>query len=202
MLKLNFDNELLVLENYKLSPNELFFLQCILMYKDDKKLIGRFLSVCKDIGLDARTMLTSLQKKRIVLQDYKIPLEGELFKPEEVLINKNFIKNFHKASFEMGQELFYAYPQFTTIQGIITPLRSVSKKFDSLEDFYAFYGRTIRYNPDLHNHIIELIKWDNDNSHMINTTLCNFVVDHKWKDIEALKNGDKGNINFDNVRVL
>lgn len=193
----------MVLENYKLSPNELFLVQCLLLYReDDREPICRFLALGRKIGLNIREILISLQSKRIITQEYKIPREGESFLPEEVIFNQNFIKNYHKASYELGKELFDNYPQFTTIQGIITPLRSVSKKFDSLEDFFRFYGKTIHHNIDLHNHIIELIKWDNDNSHMINTTLCNFVVDHKWNDIEALKNGDKGNINFDNVRVL
>lgn len=203
LLKLNFDEDLLVLENYKLSPNELFLVQCLLLYReDDREPICRFLTLGKEIGLNIREILISLQDKRIITREYKIPKDGEPFLPEEVVFNQNFVKNYHKASYELGKELFDNYPQFTTIQGIITPLRSVSKKFDSLEQFFRYYGKVIHHNIDLHNRIIELIKWDNDNSRMINTTLCNFVVDQKWNDIEALKNGDKGNINFSNVRVL
>ena len=100
-----------------------------------------------------------------------------------------------------GKELFEVYPQFATINGGPVGIRSVSKKFDSLEDFYRFYGKTIRWKSDFHNHIIELVKWANENN-ILNTTLANFVIDHKWEELEALKNGELVNVNFDAVKIV
>ena len=71
-----------------------------------------------------------------------------------------------------------------------------------MEDFFKFYAKSIKYNIDLHNKIIELTKWAADNTNIINTTLVNYVVDQRWNDIEALKDGTQGNINFNTVRVL
>lgn len=190
------------MSEYKLTPNELYLIRTILMYEDDEQYIAKYLNVCKITNTDVRSMLLNLQEKGIVLKSYKVPDSGTVFKPEDVDLNQNFIKRFHRASFELGQELFDVYPQFTVIQGCTVPLRSVSKKFDSLEDFFKFYGKTIKNNPDLHNHIIELTKWAAENTSIINCTLASYVIDRRWMDIEALKTGDKGNVNFDTVKML
>ena len=196
------DEELILMSEYKLTPNELYLIRTILMYEDDEQYIAKYLNVCKITNTDVRSMLLNLQEKGIVLKSYKVPDSGTVFKPEDVDLNQNFIKRFHRASFELGQELFDVYPQFTVIQGCTVPLRSVSKKFDSLEDFFKSYGKTIKNNPDLHNHIIELTKWAAENTSIINCTLASYVIDRRWMDIEALKTGDKGNVNFDTVKML
>jgi hypothetical protein len=101
----------------------------------------------------------------------------------------------------MGKELFETYPMFGIINGMNVGIRSVSKKFDTLEDFYRFYGKTIRNKPELHSHIIELVNWAKENNILTNT-LANFVVDHKWSELEALKNGELVNVNFDAVKLV
>jgi hypothetical protein len=77
----------------------------------------------------------------------------------------------------------------------------VSKKFDSLEDFYRFYGKQIKWDPKKHEHIIELVKWGAENN-VINCTLCNFIIDKKYEVLEAMRNGEMGNINFDAVKLI
>lgn len=202
MADLTIDNELIILEKYKLTPNELFFIKTILIFEDDKQFIARFLSICKETNIDARNLLESLQNKGIITKAYKIPEKGEILKPEEITFNQNFIKAFYKASFELGQELFNEYPQFTIIDGCTVAIRSVSKKFDSLEDFFRFYGKTIKHNPELHTKIIELVKWAKENTTFLNCTLANFVIDKKWLDLEALRDGNEGNINFNAIKLL
>ena len=101
----------------------------------------------------------------------------------------------------MGKELFDVYPQFGNIGGCMVPLRSVAKKFDSLEDCYFKYGKTIKWKDELHIKIIDLVKWGKDNN-IINQSLASFVVNQAWIDLEALKNGDSGNINYDNIKLL
>lgn len=186
----------------KLTPNELYLIRTILMYEDDIQYIAKYLNLCKITNTDVISLLSSLQNKGLILKDYKIPKPGDQFKPEEVMFNQNFIKKYHKASFELGKELFEVYPRFTVIQGCTVPLRTVSKKFDSLEDFFRFYGKTIKYNPELHNHIIEITKWASENTTIINCTIASYVIDRRWEDIEALKKGDQGNINFDTIKML
>jgi hypothetical protein len=111
------------------------------------------------------------------------------------------VKDFDKCSFELGKELFEIYPMFGIINGETVGIRSISKKFDSLEDFYRFCGKTIRWKPEIHEHIIELVKWAKEKN-LIVCSLANFVVDHKWDELEALRNGDIANIDFNAVRQL
>ena len=61
----------------------------------------------------------------------------------------------------------------------------------------------MEYNgsEEKHNHIIELVRWANENN-IINQSLANFVINNAWIDLEALKNGDKANINYDTVKLL
>lgn len=202
MEHLRIDEELIILTKYKLTPNEFYLVKALILYDDFPKYLTEYLQVCIITNINIRDLLVSLQSKEIILKTYKIPEPGNPFKPEDVQLNKLFLKNYYKASFELGKELFEVYPQFANINGITVPLRSVSKKFDSMEDFFKFYAKSIKYNVDLHNKIIELTKWAADNTNIINTTLVNYVVDQRWNDIEALKDGTQGNINFNTVRVL
>ena len=145
--------------------------------------------------------LIKLQEVGVILKSYKMPGKGERLDLNTIPINKNLVKDFYKCSFELDKELFEIYTKIATIHGGPVGIRSVSKKFDSLEDFYRFYGKTIRWKSDFHNHIIELVKWANENN-ILNTTLANFVIDHKWEELEALKNGELVNVNFDAVKIV
>lgn len=162
----------------------------------------RFLRIPEHDRGDFRNILISLQDKGIINKSYNIPQKGEEFKPEEIPINKNLIRYFHKDSFDMGLELFEEYPQFGSINGEAIALRGVAKKFDSLEDFYRFYGKSIRWNPDIHKEIIELVRWAKEQATIINQSIASFVINQGWNDLRALKNGEGTNYNFDTVKLL
>ena len=201
MKNLELKQQILFCEKYKLDANQLLLLEIILIAQegDDAEIVQLyFQSKAKGSLLNN---LIKLQEVGVILKSYKIPSKGERLDLNTIPINKNLVKDFYKCSFELGKELFEVYPQFATINGSPVGIRSVSKKFDSLEDFYRFYGKTIRWKSDFHNHIIELVKWANENN-ILNTTLANFVIDHKWEELEALKNGELVNINFDAVKIV
>lgn len=101
----------------------------------------------------------------------------------------------------MGKELFEAYPQFGIIGTSTVPLRTVAKKFDSLEEAYFRYGKSIKWNEEKHNQIIELVRWAKDNN-IINCSLASFIVNQGWIDLEALKKGDGANVNFDAIKLV
>ena len=173
----------------------------ILQDEGNEELFKLFMESLVVCNIKLRDLLISLQEKEIILKSYKIPNYGESFDPYSIAINKNFIKNLYKCSFELGKELFDIYPPFGVVQGNTVGLRSVSKKFNSLEDAYFKYGKSIGWNPDRHNTIIELVKWAKENN-LINYTLASFIVDHRWLELESLKNGDIANINFDAVKLV
>ena len=200
--QIRIDEELLMLEQYKVTPNEFYLIRTLILYPDYPEYLSRYLQLCIKSGIKIRELLISLQNKQVITKAYKIPEPGSPFVAEDVTLNMNFLKNCNKASFDLGRELFEVYPQFAEINGCMVALRSVSKKFDSMEDFFRFYAKSIRYNLELHNRIIDITKWAAENTNIINCSLCNYVVDQKWNDIEALKNGTQGNVNFNTVRVL
>lgn len=197
-----FDKELDFLQANRLTPDELTLLMCLLIFQDDGtgKYLKQFLSILHDRNIKVRDLLIRLQNVGII-NKYNIPKEGEPFNPNEIPINKIFLKNFYKNSNELGEELFNTYPQFGVIEGAAIPLRGVATKFNSLEEAFFSYGKAIKWNPEKHNEIIQLVKWGGDHN-LICKSLAKFIIDRSWEDLKSLKNEDKVNINYDAMRLL
>lgn len=203
MKKLNIDieEELALIEKYQISPNELFLIRILILatQEETEAYVWRFLSVPEEMRGSVRALLVSLQNKGIIRKSYKIPEAGQRFYPSEVKFNQNFLKTFYKSSFDIGEELFEAYPKYTYINGIRTPIRNVANKFNTLEDFFKAYGKAIKYDEKTHKHIIELIEWaknDPEGSNYLCMSLANFVIERKWEDLEDLRDGNTiNNIN-------
>ena len=202
-LTFNLEEELSFLDKYRLIPTELFLIRVLLILQDEnnEELFFNYIKVLKQVGINLRNILISLQEKGIILKSCKIVKEGEEFDPYSLQFNQNFIKNLYKCSFELGKELFEEYPAFALINNTYTSLRGVSKHFNSLEDAYIKYGKSIKWNPEIHKEIIELVKWAKEHN-MLNMSLGSFIVNNGWYDLKAIMNGDAGNINFDTVKML
>ena len=201
MKNLELKQQILFCEKYKLDANQLLLLEIILIAQegDDAEIVQLyFQSKAKGSLLNN---LIKLQEVGVILKSYKMPGKGERLDLNTIPINKNLVKDFYKCSFELGKELWETYPQFGIINGGQVGLKSVSKKFDTIEDCFRYYGKVIRWKPEIHNHIIELVKWANENN-ILCTTFCNFIIDHKWEELESLKNGDTGGTNFDAIKVV
>ena len=203
MKNLELKQQLIFCEKYRINPNELLLLEILLIAQegDEPEIVHTYFSSKKCAHGDIIEHLKSLQNVGIINKSYKIPEKGAVFKPENVPLNKTIVKDFYKCSFELGKELWEAYPQFGIINGCQVGLKSVSKKFDTIEDCFRYYGKVIRWKSEIHNHIIELVKWANENN-ILCTTFCNFIIDHKWEELESLKNGDTGGTNFDAIKVV
>ena len=184
----NLEEQVVLLEKYKINSDELLFITIILLIQegDNSPYIQLYFSLPISCRGSIRDLLISLQEKQVITKEYKIPPAGTQFIPEDVSFNKNFIKNFYKGSFWIGKELFENYPLSTIVNGTEYKLRRVSKKFDSLEDAYRAYGKAISWKPDVHQHILELIEWGKNNNYQF-TTLSDFIIDNDWLNIEAMK---------------
>ena len=203
MKDLNLEQQLIFCDKYVITPNELLLLEIILLAQEGEQpeIVYNYFNANVDARGLTRPMLERLQAVGIINKTYKIPQKGERLNIYDIPINKNVVKDFFKCSFEMGKELFENYPMFGLINGEPVGIRSVSKKFDSLEDFYRYYGKSISWKPDKHKYIMELVSWAKDNNLLV-TTLANFVIDHKWEELEALRNGEIANIDFNAVKQL
>ena len=202
-LTLTLEEEISILDKYNLAPDELLVVKVLLLFQDDnqEELLHRLLTTFKHINIQLREVLIRLQEKGVILKSYNIPKQGEIFDPLIIPVNKNFIKNLYKCSFELGKELFETYPQFGSINGNIIPLRGVSRHFDSLEQAYFKYGKSIGFNPDKHAEIIELTKWGKDNN-IINCSLSSYIINNGWLDLQAIKDGKSVNFNTDAIKLI
>ena len=101
----------------------------------------------------------------------------------------------------MGEELFNTYPQFLTINGVVYNARRISKKFDSLEDAYLKYAKSIKNDPNIHLEVLELIKWGIENNYNF-TTLDDFIADRAYIALKSFKEGSGININTEAVKMI
>jgi len=129
-----------------------------------------------------KDLFESLKNKGIIHKDYN----PKTYNPDDIEFNKNFLKGWLKGSGELGMELFSEYPAFLNINGKMAPLKNISKKFVSLDDFFFHYGTTIKHNPDTHKKIMNILKWAKEHN-QINFGLLEFVASQKWIDLEQLK---------------
>ena len=199
MKYLNHDlnTELILMSQYKIDSNELMCIKVILLAQDGEyEYLQNFAQVCQ-----LRLLLTTLQSKGIILKSYKLPKEGSSFVPEDVQFNQNFLKKYYRSAYEMGEELFYTYPQSCVVNNQVFNLRSVSHKFGSLEDAFAKYAKQIKNNPDVHKEILDNIRWGIENGYNF-TTLDRFIVDRAYEALKAFKEGNTININLESTQLL
>jgi hypothetical protein len=184
---LELKQQLAFCDKYVITPNELLLLQIILLAQEgeDPELVKTYFNANVDARGFTRPMLERLQAVGIINKSYKIPNKGEQLDLYAITLNKNVIKDYYKCSFDMGKELFDAYPVSTVVNNIEYKLRRISKKFDSLEDAYRAYGKAISWNPETHNKVIELVKQGINNNYQF-TTLGDFIVDRDWLNMEAM----------------
>lgn len=168
---------------YNLTFDEFFLIYMTLLARDEEnheEYINKWFS---NGGKDRlRDLFNSLKNKGIIHKDYN----PDVYNPNNIEFNKNFLKGWYKQSGEMGQELFNEYPPFLSINGRLMSLRNIAKKFYSLDDFYFYYSATIGHNPDKHKEIMELVKWGKEND-LIRVGILEFIASHKWDELKYLK---------------
>lgn len=202
-LILRLEDEIILLSKYKITPNELMLIKTLLILQEEgnETLFKDYIESLYKSNIKLREVLISLQEKSIINKSFKIPQQGESFDPYSIPFNKIFIKGLYKSSFELGKELFDNYPQMCIINGCAVTLRGVSKHFNSLEDCYFRYGKSIGWNEEKHQNIIDLINWGKEHN-LINQSLSSFVINQAWLDLQAIKDGDSINYNFDTIKSL
>ena len=202
MGELNIDNEASILTKYNLNPNELYVIKCLLfMQEDESKYLQSYLQLPESTRGNFRNILLSLQNKHLILSSFTIPSKGQSLDLSQIPFSKNFLKDYYRSSFELGKELFEAYPQFGEINGKVISLRGVASKFDSREDAYRVYGKIIHYKEEVHKEIISLVNWAKNNN-ILNQSLASFIVNQGWIDLKAIKDGKVVNYNVNSIKLI
>ena len=188
------------MRDYKLNPTELFTIKVILLAQDGEyEYLQQFNEI---LNGQLRLILTTLQSKGVIVKAYKIPKEGTSFIPEDVQFNQNFLKKYYRSAFEMGEELFNTYPQSAVVGGVMYNLRSVSKRFDSLEQAFQRYAKIIKNSPELHQQVIDDIKWGIENEYQGFTTLDRFIIDKGFEFLHSMRVGEGTNINLEATQLI
>lgn len=183
MKNLLLKQQLAFCSKYSIDANALLLLEIILLAQDNEclELVKEYFSSQSNIS----SSLRKLQDSGLILKSYKLPQSGETLNILDIPLNKNMTKDFYRCSFEMGYELYETYPMSTIVNGVEYKLRRISKKFASLEDAYVAYGKAIRWKPDVHKHILELIEMGKKTNYIF-TNLGDFIVDNDWLNMETL----------------
>lgn len=145
---------------------------------------------------DIRNTLKELMKRKI-LKTVNIPDDYPLksLDAEKFGFNENFQKSYRRFTYEMGRELWDAYPKLGYINDKEVPLTSL-KTFNSEEELFTFYVKSIKHDENKHLEILKLIEWSKTfpNS-FINMNIESFVKGRVWDAIEEFK--ESGNIGFE-----
>ena len=192
------------MEKYKLTAEEIMLIELLFLASIEEghpEYLGKYMNLpVEKSGL--RDLLVSLQNKGVIVKSYKIPNKGEKFDPESVEFNKLFLNNYRKFSGELGIEFLDAYPSVAIINGSEAPLKNYGKKFNSEEEFYFRYGKSIGWNISKHREVLELINWGKENNcRLLNMNICDFVISKMWDSIKELRDGE-GTMNFDNLTLI
>ena len=189
--EISIDRELQFMIKYQLTPEEYLLFKLIFLAQNGHE---EYLNMFYSQGQyehKVLDLLDSLQKKGIINKSYKIPKEGTIFNSQDVELNKKVLDQYMQHSQDLGLDLFNAYPTFTIINGKTFSLRNIAKGFKSFDDFCWEYGKSIKFNPQKHSEIIELLKYGKENN-LIQSGICDFVISRQWLTLEELKDGDFG----------
>jgi hypothetical protein len=197
------ENELLILERYNLTAEEWFVLRLLILASVDE---GKDTYIKQYMKLptagNLRDILVSLQNKSVILKTYKIPNKGEKFNPEDVDLNKNFMKAFYKCSGVLGKELFEEYPATLETRGKLLFLNNITKGYKDMEELCFDYGRIIKFNPETHKEVMELLKFGKENN-LICYGIVEFIKSYKWLTIKKMKeDGSYVGMSFDNITSI
>lgn len=181
----NIESELLILDKYKLTAEEWLVIRLLLLASADEnhpEYLAKYLMMSHTNLLD---VLISLQNKSVILKSCKFE-KGRKFDPDDVTMNKNFLKDFYKCSGIMGEELFLEYPYSMDAGGRTYILNNITKGYNSLEDLYFDYGRIIKFNPQTHKEVMEMLKFAKQYK-LITFGICEWIKSHKWLTIKKMK---------------
>jgi hypothetical protein len=129
-----------------------------------------------------RSLFDSLKAKGVIKKNYN----PNVYDPDEIEFNQNFIKQYFKLTGELGQELMNAYPTTLYINGRNVSLKNISKKFKDLQEFYFWYASTIGHSRSKHQEILSILEWAKMND-LIHIPIVEFVASCKWNEFAEMK---------------
>lgn len=214
-ISISLDRELDLMTQYSLSAEEWWIIQLLFLAQYPEGRIDPLERYSKIIGGFRYDIIESLQSKGVLkkinikkgdhfeiddLQFNYVKGEDKKTYPLDIPFTANFIKSYLKHSGELGKELFLEYPTFIYINGSPVNARSITTNghFGSMEDFFFFYGKTIKWNPTLHREIIDLLQWGKEND-MIKMGISTFVINQSWIALKEARDKGMGSVDINTL---
>ena len=192
-----------MLERYQLTAEEWLITKLLILASVDESHPEYLIKYIQMTHIkNFRDVLVSLQNKSVILKSYKIPNKGDKFNPEDVELNKNFMKAFYKCSGVLGQDLFMNYPYSLESGGRTFILNNITKGYKSMEDLCYDYGRIIKFNPETHKEVMKLLNFGKEHN-LITFGIVEFIKSYKWLTIKKMKeDGSYVGMTFDNITSI
>lgn len=186
------------MSKYQLTAEELIIIKLIFLAQESHAEYFRlFQSECPHSKI--YDQLLSLQDKGIILKS-SVFSQTEI-KANDIIFNKIFLKNYLKYSYDLGYELFEAYPKLLYIDNRPIPLRNIVKNFNSFEDFAFAYGKAIKFDEEKHQEVLKLLRWGVEND-IVCYNICEFVVSFKWEELKQMRDNGYMNSTYDTTTML
>lgn len=194
---LSLDKELEVMSKFKLDANHWIVVKYLFIakYENDPSYLFRYFLECSKTGAP-RDILLSLKDKKIISKDYIVPEKGKPLDIKNIEFEETFLKQYFKTSVEAGRELFNAYPPYLKMDnGVLLPARNLVSKviFKTLDDFFLFYAKSIKFDISLHNKIMKSLEFAKEHD-LIKSAIVEYCVSEKWRDhIDSMEKDNSGN---------
>ena len=124
----------------------------------------------------------SLKEKGIIIKNY-CPTS---YIPDEIELNKTFVKSWFKLTGELGKELYDAYPSHMLVNGRNIFLKNHVKKFLNIEEVYFWYAKTIGHSIEYHKFILDTLAWAKEHN-LIQFSIIEFIGSQKWHDLDNMR---------------
>ena len=168
---------------YQLTADELLLIYLTFLARDEEGHSEYFSQWFNEGGKkQLKILFDSLKTKGIIHKNYN----PDTYIPNEIEFNKNILKTWPKYSLSFGKELFDSYPPFININGKYVPLKDISKRFASLDDFFFFYSSQIGHSLEKHKEVMSILNWAKENGYL-NFGILNFTISRQWESLKQLK---------------
>lgn len=179
------EEDLQIMQYYELSAEELFLIKLIFAAQENngrQSYIVDYFVKCKHSALPLE-QLKILAEKNVLISS-SIPTKGDKFIADNLVFTNKFQKDWFVYSHEAGKDLMDKYPNYMQMHnGELLPAKNITKVYNSLESLYNAYGKSIRYNRDVHQKVLFLIDWAMQNN-LLKYGIAEFVASHKWESLE------------------
>lgn len=180
---------------YKITIEELFFFKLLFLAQreeDKDDLLKDF--ILNTAHADPLVLLNRLQEVGIIVKSCKLPSSGDELLADNIKFNSHLIGRIFKHSGDLGESLWENYPDFTIINNDYVTLKNVAKHYNSIDEFFQAYGKSIGFNYEKHQQVLEIIEWAKEHN-IIKENIAGFIINRGWEVLTKIKE-NKGDSNF------